>query len=320
MITNGSLTGLFVEQEISLPRQFRFWLFLILLIPSFYCSCILLFQLFINKQSRSQLSNHIIICLLILGLVIELIDIPFHLSFLQLGVVRPSTPTLCTAWWFVDTGIYNGCVIIMAWGSIHRYLLIFHDRLFLIARKRFLFHTMPLIILILYIFIFYIVVIIFPPCSNKYNYNLPVCGEYPCYLGVPLLGIWDTVINSIIPTAIITVFSILVLTRVYIQKRRLHQANLWRRQRKMTIQLFSICILFLAANVPLNLVTFGHICGLSPRFGEEVQVYADYLCYFVTLLFPFVCLSTLSEMRKKLRWKGLLLFRRSRHIATINPK
>ncbi|CAF1245501.1 unnamed protein product [Adineta steineri] len=370
MITNGSLTGLFTEEEISLPRQFRFWLFLILVIPSFYCSCILLFQLFTNKQSRSQLSNHIIICLLIFGLVIELIDIPFHLSFLQLGVVRPSTPTLCTVWWFVDTGIYNGCVIIMAWGSIHRYLLIFHDRIFLVARKRFLYHTMPLIILIVYIFIFYIVVIIFPPCSNTYNYNLPICGEYPCYLGVPLLGIWDTVINSIvptaiitifiviifppcsntynynlpvcgelpcylgvpllgiwdtvinsiIPTAIITIFSILVLARVYIQKRRLHQANLWRRQRKMTIQLLAICILYLAANIPLNLVTLGHICGLSPSFGADVQVYADYLCYFVTLLFPFVCLSTLSEMVKKVQWKGLLLFRRSQHITVVNPK
>ncbi|CAF3922518.1 unnamed protein product [Adineta steineri] len=208
----------------------------------------------------------------------------------------------------------------MAWGSIHRYLLIFHDRLFLIAKKRFLFHKMPLIILILYILIFYTVVIIFPPCSKTYKYNLPVCGEYPCYLSIPLLGIWDTIINSIIPTAIITIFSIIVLARVYVQKRRLNRANRWRRQRKMTIQLLSICILYLAANVPLNLVIFGHICGLSPHFGEDVQVYANYLCYFVTLLFPFVCLSTLSEMRKKLRWKGLLLFRRSRHIATIHPK
>ncbi|CAF4357777.1 unnamed protein product, partial [Adineta steineri] len=147
--------------------------------------------------------------------------------FLQLGFVWPSTPTLCTVWWFVDTGIYNGCVIIMAWGSIHRYLLIFHDRLFLIAKK---------------------LVIIFPPCSKTYKYNLPVCGEYPCYLSIPLLGIWDTVINSIIPTAIITIFSIIVLARVYIQKRHLNQANRWRRQRKMTIQLLSICILYLPAN------------------------------------------------------------------------
>ncbi|CAF0948277.1 unnamed protein product [Adineta steineri] len=167
---------------------------------------------------------------------------------------------------------------------------------------------------------FAVIVIIFPPCSNTYDYTLPVCGEFPCYLDIPLLGIWDTVINSIIPTAIISIFSIIVLVRVYIQKRRLNQANQWRRQRKMTIQLFSICILYLAANVPLNLVIFSHICGLPYHFGADVQVYANYLCYFVTLLFPFVCLSTLSEMRKKLRWKGLLLFRRSQRIATINPK
>ncbi|CAF0814128.1 unnamed protein product [Adineta steineri] len=320
MITNGTLTGLFPEEEISVPRQVRFWLFLILVIPSIYCSCVLLFQLFVNKKLQSQLSNHIIICLLIFGLIIELIDITLHLSFLQLGIVWPSAPALCTIWWLVDTGLYNGSVIIMTWGSIHRYLLIFHDRLFLIAKKRFLFHTMPLIILILYIFIFYIVVMIFPPCLNSYDYTSPVCGEFPCYFDVPLLSIWDTVINSIVPTAIITIFSIIVLARVYIQKRRLNRANLWRRQRKMTIQLLSICILFLVANVPFNFVTFAHICGLSSSFGADVQVYSDYLCYFVTLLFPFVCLSTLSEMRRKLRWKGLLLFRQPRHIATIHPK
>ncbi|CAF4402548.1 unnamed protein product, partial [Adineta steineri] len=121
------------------------------------------------------------------------------------------------------------------------------------------------------------------------------------------------------PTAIITFFSILVLARVYIQKRHVHQANLWRRQRKMTVQLFYICILYLAANVPLNLVTFCHICGLPPSFGADVQVYSNYLCYFVTLLFPFFCLSTLSEMVKKVQWKGLLLFQRSQRIAVINP-
>ncbi|CAF4048519.1 unnamed protein product, partial [Adineta steineri] len=240
MINNGTLTGLFPEEEISVPRQVRFWLFLILVIPSIYCSCVLLFQLFVNKKLQSQLSNHIIICLLILGLIIELIDIPLHLSFLELGIVWPSTPTLCIVWWFVDTGIYNGSVIIMAWGSIHRYLLIFHDRLFLIAKK---------------------LVMIFPPCLNSYDYTSPVCGEFPCYFDVPLLSIWDTVINSIVPTAITTIFSIIVLARVYIQKRRLNRANLWRRQRKMTIQLLSICILFLVANVPFNFVTFAHICG-----------------------------------------------------------
>ncbi|CAF4318397.1 unnamed protein product, partial [Adineta steineri] len=98
MINNGTLTGLFPEEEISVPRQVRFWLFLILVIPSIYCSCVLLFQLFVNKKLQSQLSNHIIICLLILGLIIELIDIPLHLSFLELGFVWPSTPTLCIVW------------------------------------------------------------------------------------------------------------------------------------------------------------------------------------------------------------------------------
>jgi hypothetical protein len=91
MIFNAS-NATFQVSEISLPRPVRFWLFLLLDIPSIYCSFILLFYLFIDKTLRSQLNNHITINLLIIGLIIEFIDIPFHLSFLYLGAVQPSTP------------------------------------------------------------------------------------------------------------------------------------------------------------------------------------------------------------------------------------
>jgi hypothetical protein len=169
----------------------------------------------------------------------------------------------CLIWRFIDLGLYNGCTIIMSWSSIHRYLLIFHDRLFSNNKKRFLFHYLPLIILTLYILIFYIIAIVFPPCTNTYDYTLPVCNDFPCYLNVPLLGLWDALLNSLIPTVIIAIFSVILIVRVYCQKRRLRQPNIWRRQRKMVIQLFSNCILYVIANVPLNFFIFANLCGLS---------------------------------------------------------
>src|SRR5579871_2864574 len=96
MAVNNSLNddnndgSTFKDSEISLPRPVRFWLLLLFDIPSIICSFFLLFHLLVNKTLRSQLSNHVIITLLIMGLIIELVDIPFHLSFLHLGVVRPA--------------------------------------------------------------------------------------------------------------------------------------------------------------------------------------------------------------------------------------
>jgi len=155
---------------------------------------------------------------------------------------------------------------------------------------------------------------------NTYDYTLPVCNSFPCYFDDPLLGIWDSVVNSIVPTIIITIFSVTLLIRVYLQKRRLRQTNLWRKQRKMTVQLLSYSVLYLITNIPLNILFVAHLSGLPDDVGVYVQLYFDYLCYFVILLFPFVCLGILSELRKKLQWKGLLLFRQSQRAGKINPR
>jgi hypothetical protein len=323
MVVNDSFddrSNAFYESEISLSRPVRFWLFLLFDIPSIYCSFIILFYLLINKNLRSQLINHITINLLIIGLIIELIDIPFYLSFLHLGVVQPSAPFVCLLWWFMDKGLYNGFTIIMAWSSIHRYLSIYHDRLFLNQKKRFLFHYLPLIILLLYILIFYIMVIIFPPCTNTYDYTLPVCNDFPCYLNHSVLGIWDAIVNSILPTVIIAVFSVVLIVRVYCQKRRLRQPNVWRKQRKMSIQLLSSSTLFLIADIPLSILVFAHLSGLQEDIGVEAQHYFDFLCYFVILLFPFVCLYSISELRKKISWKMFLFLHRPQQNIRVRPQ
>jgi hypothetical protein len=255
-----------------------------------------------------------------MGLIIELVDIPFHLSFLHLGVVYPSTPGLCMLWWFMDIGLYTGCIIIMAWGSVERYLLIFHDRFFLNKNKRFIFHYFPFIILLIYILIFYIIAIIFPSCMNIYNYSLPACNDFLCYLRDPAFGVWDSVVNNIIPIVIISISSLVLVIRVYYQKRRLNQPNVWRKQRKMTVQLLCSSVLYLIPNMPLNIFVIAHLCGLSENVGVQIQLYFNFLCYFVILLYPFVCFGSLSELRKKMKWRKLFLLQQPRQIAIVRPQ
>jgi hypothetical protein len=208
----------------------------------------------------------------------------------------------------------------MAWGSVERYLLIIHHQMFLNKNKRVIFHYLPLSILCLYILVFYIIAIIFPPCRNTYDYTLPDCDDFPCYLNNRLLGIWDSVINNVIPTTVVSISSIKLFMRIYNQKRRLHQPLQWRKQRKMTIQLLCGCVLCLIPNIPLNTLVFAHLCGLPESIGSEAQLYFDFLSYFVILLYPFVCLGSLSELRQKIKWKGLFLLKRPRQVAIIRPQ
>lgn len=314
MILNDSISIL-QQSEINLPRSVRFCILLLFVIPSMICSCFLLFHLLINKVLRSQLINHIIIVLLILGLMIEIVDIPLHLIFLQTNVVHPSTPALCELWWIIDFGIYSGCTILMAWGSIQRYLLIFYDQLFSSRNKRILFHYLPLIILLCYIITFYIIATVFPPCKNSYDYTLPLCNSFPCYLNDPVLGIMDSIVNNIMPVFIMSLFSLILVIRVYCQKRRLHQPNIWRKQRRMTVQLLFYCSLYLIPNMPQNIFIFAHLCGLAEDIAVQPQLYFNFSCYFVTLLYPFLCLASFPDLYKKINF-----FKQFRLVARVTPQ
>ncbi|CAF1007225.1 unnamed protein product [Rotaria sordida] len=265
--------GAFHESEMPITRPIRFWLLLLFDIPSIVCSLFLLFHLLINKTFRCHLINQVMMVLLIIGLIIELVAVPFHLNFLRIGYVKPSIPFICILWWFIDIGLYNGFTIIMAWSSIHRYLFMFHDQLFIRGKKRFIFHYLFLIILLLYTMAFYIIVIIFPSCIHIFDYTLPVCNDYPCYLHNSIFGIWDTVVNSILPTFIICIFSVIILIRFHYQKHRVvYRRNQWRQQRKMAIQLISSSVVYLIPNIPFNLLIIAHLCGLPKDVGVQPEL------------------------------------------------
>ncbi|CAF4275449.1 unnamed protein product, partial [Rotaria sordida] len=162
---------------------------------------------------------------------------------------------------------------------------------------------------------------VFPPCKNTFDYTLPVCNNYPCYLDNLVLGIWDSVMNSIIPTFVVCISSVTIVIRVHYQKRRLvNQRNQWRRQRKMMIQLISSSFLYLIPNIPLNVSIFAHLCGVLESVAVEVERYFDFLCYFVIILYPVVCLGFVSEVRKKMQLKRLFLLRQPQRNATVVPQ
>jgi hypothetical protein len=198
--------------------------------------------------------------------------------------------------------------------------LIFHDGWISNRRGRFLFHYLPLIILMTYIFLFYITVIFLLPCENIYDYTLPVCGASPCYQAYTILGMWEFIVNTNIPILVECFVSIGLVLRVQWQKRRLRQSNQWRKQRRMIIQLFLISGLNASLNLPLNIIPLARLCGLPPEFGVQAQLYFFFFGYFVIFLFPFASLCQFPDLRKKIKKKMFCIVpRQPRHTGTVAP-
>ncbi|CAF0858411.1 unnamed protein product [Adineta steineri] len=271
-----------------------------------------------NRTHRYALHNHTILLILIFGLPIQLIDINFYLIFFYYNSVQPSQPIVCLLWWFADYGCEIGVIVLMAWLAIERHILIFHDRLLLNRRGRFLFHYLPLIILVTYILLFYLIVIFLLPCENNYLYTVPVCGDSPCYESYGILGMWEFVVHLCTPILSEGIASIALILRVQIQKQRLRQSNRWRRQRRMIIQLLLVSTLNIGINIPSSILLITHLCGLQSDYEVEAQLYFFFLQYFVILLFPFISLSQFPDLRKTMKVKLLnVVQRRPHHTATI---
>ncbi|CAF1189218.1 unnamed protein product [Adineta steineri] len=271
-----------------------------------------------NRTHRHALHNHTILVILIFGLPIQLIDINFYLILFAYGSIQPSTPFVCLLWWFIDYCFYVGGIVLMAWLAVERHIFIFYDRWVSNRRGRFLFHYLPLIIIVTYILLFYLIVIFFLPCENMYFYTLPLCGTAPCYEFNNILGMWEFVAHTGTPILLEGIASIALVLRVQMQKRRLRQSNQWRKQRRMIIQLLLVTTLNIGINFSGNLILLAHLCGLSPEYGAEAQLYFSFLDYFVIFLFPFISLSQFPDLRKTMKKKLLDVVRRQpQRTATV---
>ncbi len=133
----------------------------------------------------------------------------------------------------------------------------------------------------------------------------------PCYsTDQPNLAKYDFVGMDVFPIIIITVANISLIIRVVWQRRH-GPAAAWRQQRKLTIQLLGIAVIYMIFWFPLAFNGFFLLFWPSPAL-KEIQVdYFFYLLYMVPVLIPFFLLANISELTKK--------FTRRRQAMTIAP-
>lgn len=287
--------------SIQLSPSIRFGLLLGSEIPSLACSLFVLYNFIFDRALRSSLPHHGVIILNIFGLFVKCIDVPLYLNYIIVGEVWPSTPVYCLIWLLADFGFYNACVIFMAWISIERHILIYHDQWLSTPRKCFCVHYLPLILISSYLIVYYTWFLFFPPCENIYDYTLPVCGATPCFILQPISGVWDAAVHGCLMVIIIVVFSIGLLFRVLLGKCRHRHAVQWRQHRKMTVQLLSISSIFIIFGLPSATIIFIQICGIQFDEGYILLPYFFFTSYWLVFLTPFVCLNSLPNLKQRIR-------------------
>jgi len=92
------------------------------------------------------------------------------------------------------------------------------------------------------------------------------------------------------------------LIRVYRSKRRLQQSMNWRKYRKMLFQLISISSLYLSINFPISIIYILSITSFADRALKALEC-LSFFGYFIPLLLPFICLTSLPDVWRKIKRK-----------------
>jgi hypothetical protein len=140
--------------------------------------------------------------------------------------------------------------------------------------------------------------------------------DRPCYVAArSSVATYDFMINIVLPILVITAANISLIVRVVRQKRG-HSSS-WHRQRKLTIQLLCIAIVYILLWFPMAfnglflLFWFSNTCIL-------MQVQADYFLFvlcMVAILLPFISLATLPTLTRTWCNERLRVMMRSSNIA-----
>ena len=296
--------------QVRIPMYTRFWLYLIPNIISILTALFVLYHLLFDRALRQALNNHIIIILLIIGLIYETISVPLMLYWYLHGDawIYSFSYTFAHFWTLVDYFCYSSQLVGFAWASIERHILIFHSRWVATRKNRFLLHYLPLILFFIYFVAYYIGFVVFPFCT-EFIVPSPFNGvPVSCIVFDPVFQIYDTLCHQIMPVLLIITLSLALFIRIIWQKSRLNRSVEWRKQRKMTIQLLSISVLYFVFMGPRTVIQFIIFIGFDTSTVISIFVHTTFFANYITFLFPVVCFGAMPEIKKKIFkirfWRG----------------
>ena len=283
----------------------KFLLLIILEIPAVLMSISIIIYFILNRSVRLKFKNHIWLVLVILNISQLLLLLPLPIRYYQWDHVWLETASFCTWWSWFEYSTNTASLILMAWASIERHLMIFYFSIFLRLKwKRWAFHYLPILFCLLWTPSFYFVLIVISPnCNTIWNYDQVVCGA-PCFITTArsTYGLFDFLFNITVPLMVMISANLILIIRVIYGKLTRQQAVRWRRHRKMTVQLWLVSSLYFAGWLPFTVTRLVQLT-FAPWFFLDVFETIVFILYFVPLLLPFFCLTMLPGLMKKIQTK-----------------
>jgi hypothetical protein len=226
-------------------------------------------------------------------------ELPIVLSYLHNNIVSLQLDSFCKFWICEDYSFNVMILMLTAYTAIERYFLVFHHLFF--HQHLIILHYIPIGFCCIYPIIIYIYLIFFYPCTNQFDFTIITCGG-PCYYYEPAISTFDQFINLVLPVGINTLASTILLSRVIRKKQRIQQHEMWRKNRRLVIQLLYAVILHNIVWLPMV------ICSTIMFFSTVSQSIIISLAidilpmgvYVVILLCPFVSLISLPEVWPKI--------------------
>lgn len=294
-------------QTMYFDRPIQSSILLVITIFSIPCFIFVLYHFLTSRTLYRALNNHSIILLLASNSIQTVIDVPMRLAYYYTSIIWPPTLSYCFFFNFMDFNMFTTTFLLLTWASFERHILIFHAQLYNIHRRRLIYHYIPLGFCWVYPFVYYVGFIFFYPCDNYYDVKTAYC-IVTCYLWVsPVMALYEQIVHGFAPLVLIFIFNFSLIIRVFQHKRKMKQQNIWVKNRKMTMQLISICCLFFITNGGYFTIQIVRMLSDDETFGKSVSAWIFPLSMCMPPLMSFICLSSLPDLKNKFKrlnqWK-----------------
>ena len=271
-----------------------------------------------NPMIKKALCHHTVFLLTVISFLFTAFDLPLSLTYFRLGYHPYRSIPLCIWWYWYDYSLQMSSRYLVATASVQRHILVFRSQWLQTKIKRWMLHYIPLILCIFGPPLFYLVLMYFYSCAVYFDYAEGWCA-YPCYIDNILLFNMDWFIGTIIPVFLIVVANVALLVRVIHSMKRIRRQRgaTWKRQKRLTLQLFAYSSLYLFTWFPMTMVAVLHVLAFPGLYVYLPNLYYIYhLSYFVCPLQSFLCIFALPEFTEFIRGKARKLMIRSTVVPT----
>ncbi|CAF3195374.1 unnamed protein product [Rotaria socialis] len=282
----------------ALSKKITFWSLIILIFPSVIGSFLVFYGVIRKKEIRHRIKNQLVLLILVVHFVQAVFELPFTIIYLHRGQVPVASNAFCDYWQTLITTLNIVSLQLNAHLSIERYLLIFHNTF--IQKYNISLHYAPAIFLIIAPLLFTFICIISYPCESTYDYNAVVCGV-ACYTLDPILGPFTWFFWCLLPLVLVVVSNLFLIIQVALQKRRMLQTNVWKKNLAMTLQLFAVTGVLYVSWLPIILTSVINIIHLTPVLFElQANWLLLGLIYLAVLSSPLTATVAIPELKTEM--------------------